>query len=993
MTVKEIKQIIKRDGKVVPYDKSKITNAIYKAAKAVGGTDYNLAEKLASKVEEELKKELKEGELPHVEQIQDIVERVLIKEGHAKTAKAFIVYRVMHAKQREKKSHWKGSHAFPVHVVIDEKEINSYLESKYPKIARMFSEKNKVLKKIDIDFLKAYKQLFVLIKQSQEKKELLMHEENNYLNNNELAINAYNRKYFLKDIFGMPIEERPEDLFVRVASFVAAVEPTLELREEYAKKFYNDLFEGYYLPGGRVLAGAGDLYRLKTLANCFVTEISDDSIEAIYEAAYNCARTYSYGGGIGVDISVLRPKDAIVHNASDKSTGAVSFMELFSLTTGLIGQAGRRGALMITIDVKHPDVLEFIDVKKKSNWVTMQIVNQCRWSGLFDEKQLAEIERQVRENTQVRFANISIKMSDEFMQAVEEQINYENKILVYKQKKDDSNIQTMQTAENHYSFGIPSKDISNYELIKFFDSINDLNDFLKKFNVKLSEEELKNPVKRNVFGDFLIKTKKETLAIRFAGDFLLYFNQEQTGEIKKLVKARDIWDKFVESNYMTAEPGLLFWSTLTKYSPSNYVGCKIISTNPCGEVPLEHGGACNLGSINLSRFVLNPYTKDAEIDWRLLAEKTENLIRFLDNVVTWNEVLNPLAIQRTAAAKTRRIGLGVMGIADMLNQLNLGYDSDEGIKLIEEVMSFIANVAYQASARLSEEKGPSPIFNYNNYAEGAFFKEALTEDTKKLIKEKGLRNIALLSIAPTGTISNIVLSYKKGSTNYIGVSSGIEPIFSLFYTRRSESFGNKRFKVFHSTVKAFIDEFNLNEKIDNLESLDELKKILPAHFFRTAHFIDPKKRVQIQAICQKYIDQSISSTVNLPESIHPETISNIYLLAWKNGLKGITVYRDGSRYPILSVQKQLDEFKLFKEKKFKFIKGKEEFIIRGDQVIKVDSKLTTPFHIFTLKEKLPENCSLIELKKEVGLAISSVDTSNVCTLELVGGKIIKTCEE
>ena len=194
-----------------------------------------------------------------------------------------------------------------------------------------------------------------------------------------------------------------------------------EVKKYFAEKFYYELYEGRYVSGGRVLAGAGDLYRVKTLANCFVAKIDRDDIDSIYKAAFACARTYSYGGGIGVDISSLRPKDSVVHNAADSSTGAVSFMELYSLTTCLIGQSGRRGALMLTIDVKHPDIKYYLKVKKTPNWVTNQIVEQCSWSGLFNDKELETIKKQVMENTQVRFANISIKASDEFMQAVSEE--------------------------------------------------------------------------------------------------------------------------------------------------------------------------------------------------------------------------------------------------------------------------------------------------------------------------------------------------------------------------------------------------------------------------------------------------------------------------------------------------------------------------------------------------------------------------------------------
>ncbi len=815
----------------------------------------------------------------------------------------------------------------------------------------MFKHKGKFVTVAGRRNIKAYQNLYLLNKKKINDGVLPVHPEDQYWGDNELARNIFVKKYFVKDLNNNLVEHRPEDLFNRVSAFIAAIETDPQKQEEWAERFYRYMYEGYFIPGGRVLAGAGDLYRLKTLANCFVSQIAGDNIEAIYDSAYECARTYSYGGGIGVDVSVLRPKDSVVHNAADTSTGAVSFMDLFSLTTGLIGQSGRRGALMLTIDVKHPDVIDFIKVKKTPNWVTKQIVEQLKWTNMFDNYQLKEIEKQVMENTQVRFANISIKASDEFMQAVYEQKTYgPDKILVY--KKFNKTIQSTAYLEEsqHYSIQIPAKDIEEYELFKVFGDISSLNDFLyKNYELIITETDLDDPNKRDVYGDLVLPLDQEPfdLALKYSGDFMLYFASKPTGEIRRLVKAREIWDAFVEGNYKTAEPGLIFWSKMSKYSPSNYVGRPIASTNPCAEVPLEDGGACNLASINLSRMVRRGYQPDAEIDWETLKEVTRGVVRFLDNVVSWNEVLNPLEKQRRAASETRRLGLGIMGAADMLNQLGLGYDSEEGIALLEKVMQTIANEAYQASAELAAEKGPSPIFDYEKYAKGPFFQEALSEETKAQIKEKGLRNIAILSIAPTGSISNIALSFKIGDKHYLGVSSGIEPIFALYYTRRSESFGNQFFKVFHSTVQAYIDLHNLQDKVVNAQTEAELTDYLPPHFFRTAHHINAEKRVEIQGRCQKYVDHSISSTVNLPETIEPEVISNIYLTAWKKGLKGITIYRDGSRYPILSVDGQKTEFQKVKEKLFKILLAntKEEVTLKGDDVIQTpDGKLTTVYH-------------------------------------------------
>jgi ribonucleoside-diphosphate reductase alpha chain len=828
----------------------------------------------------------------------------------------------------------------------------------------MFKHKGKYKELSSHSNIKQYQETYLMLRKMQSEGTLPVHPTNEYIGNNELAKNIYEKKYYVKDLNNKLIEKRPEDIFTRLASFVSAVEKDEETANKWAIQFYKDLYEGHFVAGGRVLAGAGDLYRLKTLANCFVSKIKEDNIESLYDAAYECARTYSYGGGIGVDISPLRPKDSVVHNAADSSTGAVSFMELYSLTTGLIGQSGRRGALMLTIDVKHPDITEFIRVKKIPNWVTKQIIEQVTWTNKFDEQQLKEIERQVMENTQVRFANISIKVSDEFMQAVEEQKKYgTDKIIIYKKFNKKLVTKAFQDEGHHYSIQIPAKDITEYEQLAVFQNLNLLNDYLfNNHKLMLNENELKDVFKRDVFGDVVLPLDDQPfdLAIRYSGDFMLYFGSRPSGEIRRLIKARDVWDTFVEGNYKTAEPGLIFWSRMSKYSPSNYVDRPISSTNPCAEVPLEDGGACNLGSLNLSRFVANGFTKEAAFEWQKLKEVTATVVRFLDNVVSWNETLNPLEKQRIAAAETRRLGLGIMGAADMLNQLGIAYDSDEGIELVEKVMQVIADSAYQASALIAKEKNPSPIFDFKKYSQGPFFKEALSDETKEIIKENGLRNIAILAIAPTGSISNIVLSFKNGDKNYLGVSSGIEPIFALYYTRRSESFGNKFFKVFHSTIQAYIEMNNLTGKVEKAQTEAELTDYLPAYFFRTAHHINAQRRVEIQGRCQVYVDHSISSTVNLAESIEPETISDIYLNAWNQGLKGITVYRDGSRFPILSIQSEKTEFQAAKEKTFVLKLGDKDIEVRGDEIISLPGgELTTVFHYIASSKK---NNEFIKIK-------------------------------
>ena len=835
----------------------------------------------------------------------------------------------------------------------------------------MFDYTGKTARILGKNRINTYKDIYTHIDNEQGKT---LQYNGNYLGGNELAQKIYKEKYFIKDLDNKTIEKTPEDVFKRLAAFIATTEQGKTKQYKWAEKFYNELFEGRFVAGGRVLAGAGDIYRIKTLANCFVTKIKSDDIDSIYKAAFECARTYSYGGGIGVDISSLRPKDAVVHNAADSSTGAVSFMELYSLTTGLIGQSGRRGALMLTIDVKHPDVKHFIKVKKMPNWVTKQIVEQCSWSGKFNDNELETIKKQVMENTQVRFANISIKVTDEFMQAVDEERKFgQEKFLVYKKNNKKIVNNAKQDEEKiHYSAGIPSKKISDYELLESFDSFEKMQSWLKAtYNSKIIKQDFVDPLKRDIYGDHIVSLSKESydIALKQSGDFLLYFDSDCTNEVRELVKARSIWDQFIEGNYKTAEPGLIFWTTMSKYSPSNYVDRPIICTNPCGEVPLEDGGACNLGSLNLSRFVENGYEDNASINWDQLAETSMILTRFLDNVVSWNESLNALDKQKKAASETRRLGLGVMGVADMLNQLGIGYDSDEAVTLMNEVMDYITNACFQASASLAQEKGPSPIYNEKKYMECPFIKETLSENTRLTIREKGLRNIAIMSIAPTGSISNIVLSFQANDKNYIGVSGGVEPIFATYYNRRSESFGNKTFKVFHSTIQAYIDKMNLNDKMDEAQSIEQIEALLPNYLVRTAHKIDSKKRVVIQGAIQKYIDHSISSTINLAEDVEPEVISDIYFDAWKEKLKGVTVYREGSRHPILSTEGvSMTDFQSAKDNTYKIIDDNEEKTVMGDDIMKLpDGRLTTVYHHMNTDRK--KDNELKKITKQKGITV------------------------
>jgi ribonucleoside-diphosphate reductase alpha chain len=575
-------------------------------------------------------------------------------------------------------------------------------------------------------------------------------------NNDELRARVFVDKYAMKDREGRLVEKTPQEMWRRVATEIASVEDG-DKRKEWEEKFYWLLSDFRMIPGGRILFGAGqEKYgRRATLNNCYVIPIHDDSLEAIFDWTKEAARTYSLGGGVGTDISILRPKGSPVNNAALRSTGAVSFMNIMSETTGTIGQAGRRGALMITMKVDHPDIFDFIKVKRNLK--------------------------------SVRYANISVRITDEFLRAVEE---------------DD--------------------------------------------------------------------------------DFTLHYESEKVKRIERKIKARHLWSELIESARNWAEPGLIFWDTMKKESTSEYNGMEILTTNPCSEIPLEPYGACNLGNVNLSQFVKNPF-ENPDVDWDSLERAMRYSVRFLDDVTDYNLYKHPLKQQTEEAKKGRRIGVGFTGLADMLIKMKIKYDSDEAIKFVDQLFKRIMNIVYDESTNIAKEKGTFPAFDLEKHLKSQFIKR-LDPAVLEKIRTNGLRNVALLTVPPVGSGSALA-----------GSSSGIEPVFAFSYTRRSESLSKDTFKVFHPLVKEYMSAYSVTDEKD-----------LPDYFIE-AHKIDPMFRVKMQATIQKYIDHSISSTVNLPSDATTDEVGKIYLEAWKAGCKGITVYREGSREGILITEKELSK--------------------------------------------------------------------------------------
>jgi len=582
----------------------------------------------------------------------------------------------------------------------------------------------------------------------------------------DLRARVFFEKYALRDMSGKIVELKPEDMWHRVAREMASAEKTKELKAEWEDNFYWLLSNFKFIPGGRILFGAGQ-QRRATLLNCYYMPIKEDSIEGIFEWCKEAARTYSFGGGVGTDISILRPKGAPVNNSAIYSTGAVSFMELLSTTTGTIGQAGRRGALMITLDVSHPDIQEFIEIKNDAA------------------------------RSKVQFANISIKISDEFMEAVEKDTDFE---LRFENKK-----------------------------------------------------------------------------VKFA----------------KTIRARDVWETLVKSAWSSAEPGLIFWDSVKRYSPTEYNGMEVNGVNPCSEQALEDYGNCCLGNINLSPFVKNAFTENASIDWEKLEKAFQYSVRFLDNVLDYNMKKHPLNFQTKASTSSRRIGVGFTGFGDMLTKLNIKYDTKEGVEFADKMFEHIKNTVYEASTDLASEKGSFPMFDLDTHLSRPFL-DTIDGRIIEKIKKQGLRNACILTVPPVG--SGSVLA---------GTTSGVEPAFALSYFRRSKSLSKEEFKVYHPLVTEYIEKFD----VENDSELPDT--------FVTSHQIKPEMRVRMQAAIQKHIDSCISSTVNLPSDITLEEVEKIYFLAWKLGCKGITVYREGSREGILvteeeakSQQQDKDEKKL-----------------------------------------------------------------------------------
>jgi ribonucleoside-diphosphate reductase alpha chain len=611
-----------------------------------------------------------------------------------------------------------------------------------------------------------------------------------YFNGDELATNVFMTKYCLRDKKGNYVEKTPDDMHRRLAAEFARMEDKFGDTGPTENEIYSFLKDfKYIVPQGSPMMGVGNDYVNVSLSNCVVVDNPQDSVSSIMDAGKDIANLFKRRCGVGLDISDLRPEGAPVNNSARTTTGAWSFADFYSYVCRMIGQNGRRGALMLSMDIRHPDIQKFVRMK--------------------------------HDLTKVTGANVSVKISDSFMEAVE---------------------------------------------------------------------------------------KGEQFTLQFPVD------AETPTHISE-VNAVELWNEIVESATKTAEPGLLMWDNITKNLPAHsYPQFQTKTTNPCGEIPLSAYDSCRLISLNLKHLVTNAFTDKAAFDFNKLKqivavgmrlsddlvelelEKLQNIRNVADSEdekVLWTKLYD-------AAANGRRTGLGTHGLADAVARMNLSYDSDEAVTLIEQIYEIVRDTAYTESCYLAQERGAFPAFNWETESNNAYI-QRLPQEIQALIQTTGRRNISILTNAPTGSVS--IMSQ---------TSSGLEPVFKNFYIRRRKLSHNElgveadfvddlgdrwlEYKVFHHNVREYL----------NLMKTEDIPS-----FFVESDSIDWSQRVVIQAAIQKSIDHSISSTINLPKGTSPEVVGKLYQQGWKMGLKGITVYVDGSRTGVLLTESEKEEKEAF----------------------------------------------------------------------------------
>ena len=712
-----------------------------------------------------------------------------------------------------------------------------------------------------------------------------------YFRGDELAARVWVNKYALKDSFGNIYEKTPDDMHRRIARELARIES--KYKNPMSEDEIFDLIKNfnYIIPQGSPMAGIGNNFQVGSLSNCFVIGLdgSPDSYGGIIKIDEEQVQLMKRRGGVGHDLSHIRPKGSPVKNSALTSTGLVPFMERYSNSTREVAQDGRRGALMLSVSIKHPDSEAFIDAKMTEGKVTG--------------------------------ANVSVRIDDEFMKAVESQSEYTQ------------------------TYPIDSE----------------------------------NP------------------------------------KYKKTIDAVALWRKIVHNAWQSAEPGVLFWDTIIRESvPDCYadLGFKTISTNPCGEIPLCPYDSCRLIAINLYSYVVNPFTKDAYFDYDLFRKHVAAAQRMMDDIIDlemekidkilakiesdpetlevkqtelnlWNKI-------RRKTLQGRRTGVGTTGEGDMIAAMGLRYGTVEATDFSEEVHKALALAAYGSSVNMAKERGAFEVFDAEREKNNPFINR-LKEADPKLYEDMvkyGRRNIACLTIAPTGTTSLMTQT-----------TSGIEPVFLPVYKRRRKVNPNdpsvridfvdengdafEEYIVYHHKFITWMQINGIQVKHDyTQEEIDELIKRSP-YYKATSNDINWLEKVNMQGRIQKWVDHSISVTINLPSDVSEDLINDLYLQAWKVGCKGCTVYRDGSRSGVLvATQKK-------KEKKKEVIAVEEHTVLKRPIELEADV-----VRFQNNKEKWIAFIGLVNDKPyEIFTGLADDDDGIFCPKSVSKGKIIKAIDE
>lgn len=649
------------------------------------------------------------------------------------------------------------------------------------------------------------------------------HASKEYFGGDELAARVWANKYALKDSFGHIYEKTPADMHWRIAREVERIEN--KYANPMKKEQIYELLDHfrYIVPAGSPMTGIGNHHQVASLSNCFVIGLDGDadSYGAVMLMDEEQVQLMKRRGGVGHDLSQLRPKGSPVNNSALTSTGVVPFMERYSNSTREVAQDGRRGALMLSISIKHPDSEAFIDAKMQEGKITG--------------------------------ANVSVKLDDEFM------------------------LNAIDGTEYTQKFPIDSK----------------------------------NPL------------------------------------IQKKVDAKLLWEKIVHNAWKSAEPGVLFWDTILRESiPDCYadLGFRTVSTNPCGEIPLCPYDSCRLLSINLYSYVVNPFTPEAYFDFDLFKKHAGYAQRIMDDIVDMemekidliiekvkrdpqtddvkNTELNLWKKIKRKSGMGRRTGVGITAEGDMIAAMNLRYGTQEATDFSVLVHKTLALAAYRSSVEMAKERGAFQIYDAEREKNNPFvnrIKEADPQLYEDMVKY-GRRNIACLTIAPTGTTSLMTQT-----------TSGIEPVFMPVYKRRRKVNPNdtdvhvdfvdesgdsfEEFIVFHHKFLTWMKVNGYDtEKKYSQEELDELVAKSP-YYKATANDVDWLMKVRMQGAIQKWVDHSISVTINLPNNVDEQLVNRLYVEAWKSGCKGCTVYRDGSRSGVMIAVEKKDKKKDEQEKK------------------------------------------------------------------------------